>query len=155
VDIPLKVKVSKQLQSISGFKLVRFQDKFLYNPDLHWYVLIRVPQEPCFLVVIITSEIDKRIAYYRNTKKQKAVQCLIKIDNNIFPFLTKPCVIECNKTEYLKIEEIIHKIDEEKGFTFRNESVPTYLRQEIVSAIIYSPLISRFIGNKARSANPV
>jgi len=155
VDIPLKIRLSQQLHALHGFRIVRFQDNYLTDPDLHWYVLIRVPQEAHFLVIIITSEINKRISFYRNTRKPRATECLVKIDNDVFSFLTKPSIIECNQTKYLNIEEIVHRVDEAKGFTIRKEQVPDYLRKVIVSAILRSPLMSRFKGDKAKAANPL
>lgn len=104
---------------------------------------------------MITSQINKQIAFYQSTRKPKAADCLVRIDNNIFSRLNKPSIIECNKTEYLNIDEIVHKVEEAKGFVIYNETIPTYLRKEIVSAISSSPLISRFISDKAKVANPI
>jgi len=108
-----------------------------------------------FLVAVITSQYDKRVAYYRNTKQPKAIKSLVKINNNEFSFLNKDSFINCNVTEYVSHSELIHRIDETAGFKLYDDTIPAYLRKDIVSAIVQSPLVSKFVGNIAKEANPL
>ena len=87
----------------------------------------------------------------------KAADCLVRINNDEFPFLkrNKNSAINCNDTEYLDIRELVHRIDETVGFKVESESVPAYLRKEIVSAIIKSPMTPRFMNEMAKAANPI
>jgi len=55
----------------------------------------------------------------------------------------------------LSIDEIVHKVDEEKGFKIEKENVPAYLKKEIVSAILKSPLVPLAWGKIAKAANPL
>ena len=154
MDIPLKIQLPIQLKKIDDFCIVRFQDKTLQNPDLHWYVLIPAGLSH-FLIAMITSHGVKRAKYYRGTPQAKAVGSLVRINNNDFGFLKRDSVIECNYTEYLDIQEIIHRIEEEKGFKIEKEKVPAYLKKKIVSAINNSPLVSPLIRKLAIAANPI
>lgn len=154
VDIPLKIQLPIQLKDINDFCIVRFQDKTLQNPDVHWYVLIPAGSSH-FLIAMITSHGDKRAKYYRGTPQAKAISSLVKINNNDFGFLSRDSVVECNSTIYMDIQEIIHRIEEEKSFRIEKEQVPPYLKKEIVSAINNSPLVGPLIKKLAIAANPI
>jgi hypothetical protein len=156
VNIPFKIQLSIKLKEIADFHIVRFQDKKLQYPEPHWYVLIPTDSSH-FLIAMITSQIAKRKEYYKRTLKPKAVDSLVKINNDDFSFLKreKDSVVECNQVEYLRIEEIIHRVEEEKGFKIEKEQVPTYLKKEVVSAINNSPIVKPFMKKLAIVANPI
>lgn len=157
IKIPFKIQLKFKLREINGFCVAWFQDNTLQNPGPHWYILIRIQNTENFLVIIITSQLENRIKYYKNTGKPIAANCLIRIGNNEFTFLRtdKNSVIDCNATECLSIIEIVHRIDEEQGFKAEKEKVPTYLKRKIVSAINKSPLQSKMIKNLAKGSNPI
>lgn len=155
MDIPLKIRLPIQLKSLIGFRVIRFQDNKLTYPAPHWYILIRITGTDNFIIVIITSRRKKRIAYYKSTPKPKAAQCLVKISNDDFSFLSKDSAVNCNEAEYLSIKEIVHRIDESEGFKVEKEKVEAYLRKDIVSAIDKSPLVPPFIKNLAKASNPI
>ena len=157
IEIPFKIQLEVQLREIAGFCIAWFQDNSLQNPSPHWYVLIRIRDTENFLVIIITSQLAKRIDYYKKTKQQNAADCLVRIGNNEFSFLHKEknSAINCNETELLSIAEIIHRIDEGHGFKTENEKIPKYLKRNIVSAIIKSPLQPKMIGKLAKNSNPI
>jgi hypothetical protein len=159
LQIPLKLRLPLILKKIQSFSIVKFQDNNLINPSPHWYVLIPVPDKSSFLIAMITSKIDKLIAYYRRTKKPKAADSLVKISNDEFSFLKHQSVgrsvVNCNETECLDISELVHRIDETAGFKIEPEKVPEYLRKEIVSAILNSPMTSPFMHRIAKAANPM
>lgn len=155
MKIPLKLQILIKLKNISDFSIVRFQDKNLQNPHPHWYIIIPILSSDKFLVAIITSQHTKRAAYYKRTRQAQAADCLVRISNNEFAFLSEDCAINCNATEYLDIKEIVHKVDEDKDFKIEKEKVPVYLKKEIVSAIIKSPLTAKFIKKLAKESNPL
>ena len=155
MHFPLKLYVPLTLQSRTDFCLVHYQDDTLQFPSPHWYVFIPTKEDSKFLVIIITSQIEKRMNYYKNAKQLKATKCLVKISNNEFPFLNKLSAINCNETDLLSINEIVHKVDEEVGFKFEDEKIPAYLKKEIVSAILQSPLIPPLYKKYAKAANPI
>ena len=154
MNIPFKIQLSIRLKEIADFCIMRFQDKKLQYPEPHWYVLIPICPSH-FLITIITSQGAKRKEFYKRTRKPKAVGSLVKINNNDFNFLKKDSVIECNQVEYLSIQEIIHRVEEEKGVKIEKEQVPAYLKREIVSAINNSPIVGSFMKKIAIAANPI
>jgi len=154
VNIPFKVQLSVRLGQITDFCIVRFQDKKLQYPEPHWYVLIPTGSLS-FLVTMITSQGAKRKEYYKRTSKPKAIGSLVGISNNEFSYLKKDSVVECNQTEYLSIQEIVHRVEEEKGIKIEKEQIPGYLKKEIVSAINNSPIVIPFVKKLAIAANPV
>jgi len=157
IRIPFKIQLKFELSEIQGYCVVWFQDNTLQNPGPHWHILIRIKNTDDFLVTIITSQLEKRLNYYKNTKQRKAVRCLVKVGNNEFSFLHKEknSAVNCNETKLLSIIELVHLIDEDQGFNVEKEKVPTYLKKEIVSAINQSPLHSKKIKNLAKETNPV
>lgn len=156
MNIPFKIQLSTKLKEIADFRIVRFQDKKLQYPEPHWYVLIPTDSSH-FLIAIITSQAAKRKEYYKRTFKPKAVVSLVKINNDDFGFLKrgKDSVVECNQVEYLSIQEIIHRVEEDKGFEIEKEQVPAYLKKEVVSAINNSPIVKPFMKKLAIAANPI
>lgn len=157
IKIPFKIQLKFELSEIQGYRVAWFQDNTLQNPGPHWYVLIRIKNTDDFLVTIITSQIENRLNYYKNTNQSKAARCLVKISNNELSFLHKEknSAINCNETKLLSVTELVHLIDEEQGFNAEKEKVPTYLKKEIVSAINQSPLQPKKIRNLAKESNPI
>ena len=92
---------------------------------------------------IITSQIEKRVEYYRKTNP-KALRSLVEISNDIFDFLTKESIIDCNHMELLSREELIKRIDPAVPCQIKTRpgEMPRFLKRKIFSAIDQSPLLS-------------
>lgn len=130
------------LESIDNFCVLFFKD-IKHDPQAgpHFWVVFPVSQVLQFSVIIITSQIDRREKYYQ--KNPKALRCLVKISNDIFPFLNKESVIDCNRMELLSKEELIRRLDPAGPCQIKTrERFPSFLKREIFSAIDQSPLIS-------------
>jgi hypothetical protein len=155
VEIPLKIRVQVILKELKEWSVIWFQDNALKHPGPHWYIIIPTPDPSHFLLNMITSQGDNRIKYYKNTRKPQAAKCLVKISNDEFEFLSLNSVIDCNGCERLSAEEIIHRMDEATGFNQYPNKIPAYLKKEIVSAIMGSPLIAPFIQKIAKTTNPL
>lgn len=155
MEVPLKIRVQVILGELKEWSVVWFQDNNLKYPGPHWYIIIPTPDPSYFLLNMITSKIEERIQYYKNTGKPKAAKCLVRISNNEFEFLPLNSVINCNECERLSAEEIIHRMDEAMGFKSYPNKIPAYLRKEIVSAIVGSPLIRPFVQKIAKTTNPL
>ncbi|MFH0814252.1 MAG: hypothetical protein V2A69_15665 [Pseudomonadota bacterium] len=155
VPIPFKKLLPFKLKPLSGFLIVRFQDNNLTNPQPHWYIIIRIINTDNFIVIIITSQKNNRIRYYNRTNQPKASECLVGVNNNDFSYLTQDSAVNCNVAEHLSIEEIVHRVDEKQGFKIEEEPIQPYLRKEIVSAILKSPLLGRAIKDLAKASNPL
>lgn len=155
LNIPLKITLPITLKSLNGFRVVLYQDNTLEFPDRHWYIIIRIKDDDSFISIIITSQKTKRRHYYRNSPKPKAAECLVEINSDDFVFLTKESAINCNEAKLFSIDELISTIDEVKGFKVEDERVEAYLRKEIVSAILKSPLTLPIVKRLAKEANPL
>lgn len=154
MEFSFKFKVSQFLKTAQGFRVVKYLDINFKGSEPHFYIFIRIPEEDNFLTIIITSQIEKRTDYYRKTHKPIAAECMVRVDRNILPCLSLPSVIECNQAQYLTREKIVHLIDESAGFNhLRDISIPVYLRHNIISAILKSPILSNEIKKKAKLAN--
>ena len=139
MDIPPAVI----LNSINDFCILFFKDA-AHDPNAppHFWVIFPVSLILRFSMCIITSQ-DKRVNFYRKTNA-KALKSLVKITNDIFAFLTKESVIDCNRMELLSKEELLKRIDPKGPCEIKaiSEKFPSFLKREIFSAIDQSPLIS-------------
>jgi len=155
LKIPLKITLPIQLKSLTGFRIALYQDNTLHHPGLHWYIMIRIKNDDSFITAMITSQKTRRRQYYRDSPQPKAAECLVEINNNDFVFLTKESAINCNEAKLFSIDELIPTIDETSGFKLEEERVEAYLRKEIVSAILKSPLTPPIVKRLAKEANPL
>ena len=66
------------------------------------------------------------------------------MNNDIFDFLAKESIIDCNHMELLSKEELIKRIDPSVPCQIKIYSgeMPSFLKREIFSAIDQSPLLS-------------
>jgi len=118
-----------------------------HSPDAppHFFILFPLDKAICFLVTFITSNVEGRSFYYRDN--EKATKSLIPVDNNVFEFLRKKSIIDCNQSRLLTVEELIATIDPDGPCDIVSRKFPSYLREEIIKAILGSPLIERYIKN--------
>jgi hypothetical protein len=92
--------------------------------------------------------VEPRREYCRRTNI-KAEKCLIQVSNDIFSFLDrkKKSVIDCNQAELLSKEELRRRIDSQIPFEIKERKIPSYLKKDVASGIIQSPLIPKSMKN--------
>ena len=139
------------LNSINAFCILYFKD-LNHDKDApcHFYVAFPIKDDLSLIICILTSQVEAQKGYYKRTNP-KAVKCLIEIDRNILSFLNKETIIDCNKAELLSKEELKKRIDPDHPCEIKERKVPSYLKREIGSAIIQSPLISAHIKKLIKS----
>ncbi len=131
------------------FGVIYFKDKkYSLDAPPHNYVLVPTDKSHCLVVCIITSQIDKRKRYYKNSNVS-ALESLIEVDSKDFPFLSKPSLIDCNLVEMISKTGFESRV--EKSFKFemreRGRSFPEKLQAAILQAIKKSPLVGPYIKN--------
>lgn len=122
---------------ICHFKDINFADDVLG----HFYAVIPIPNSVNLTICIFTSQIEKRIEYYRRVNT-KAIQSLLKLDSSRLTFLSKECVIDCNKAELLPKALFKRRIDPQHGFLIKAVSIESSLLAEIINAIKNSPVVA-------------
>ena len=143
MDLPPEVL----LNSIRDYCVIYFKDRqHRQDAPPHFYLTFPIKDDLSLIICLITSQVEKQSEYYRRTNT-KAEQCLIQVSNDIFAFLDrrKKSVIDCNRAELLSKEELKKRIDPKFPLEIKERKVPSYLKKEIGSAIIQSPLISKII----------
>jgi len=143
MDLPPEVLLS----SIRDFCVIYFKDKqHTKDAPPHFYVTFPIKDDLTLIICIITSQVKTQREYYRRVNP-KAENCLIPVTNDIFSFLDrgKKSVIECNKAELLSKEELGKRIDPYFPLKIKEKTIPSYLKKDVCSAIIQSPLIAPFI----------
>jgi hypothetical protein len=141
MDIPPGVL----LNSIKDFCILYFKDaKHAKEAPSHFYVTFPIKDDLSLIICIITSQIESSERHYKRTNP-KAVKSLVPIDRNIFSFLNKKSIIDCNQAELLSKEELKKRIDPGGPCEIKEKKVPSYLKKDIGSAIIQSPLIAPYI----------
>jgi hypothetical protein len=137
------------LNSIRDFCVIYFKDsKHQKDAPPHFYVTFPVRDALSLIICIITSQVATQKEYYRRTNA-KAEKCLIQVSNDVFSFLDrkKNSVIDCNQAELLSKEELRKRIDSQTPFEIKERKIPSFLKKEVGSAIIRSPLIPKSIKN--------
>jgi len=135
------------LNSIRDFCVIYFKDiKHEKDAPPHFYLTFPVRDDLSLIICIITSLVETQREYYRRTNAE-AGKCLIQVSNDIFSFLDrkKNSVIDCNQAELLSKEELRRRIDSQIPFEIKERKLPSYLKRDVASAIIQSPLIPKSI----------
>jgi hypothetical protein len=145
------------LNSINDFCILCFKDsRHDENAPPHFYVTFPTKDEFSLIICIITSQVAKREDYYKATNS-KALEALIYIDNNTFNFLYKKSVIDCNKAELITKNKLKKYIHSSAPCKMAAQTIPIPLKQEIVNAIIHSPLVPpetvQWVENKNKETN--
>ncbi|KJU87687.1 hypothetical protein MBAV_000119, partial [Candidatus Magnetobacterium bavaricum] len=96
------------------------------------------------LLCIITSKVERRTKYYEFRHKT-AVDCLVKVDNNILSFLKVESVIDCNSIELIPKKELLDRIDPTHSIVVKQRNISNELKEEIGRAIKKSPLVKPYI----------
>jgi len=149
MDIPPGVL----LNSIKDFCILHFKDiEHTKEAPPHFYVAFPIKDDLNLIICILTSQVESQKAYYKRTNP-KAVKSLIKVNRNIFSFLKTETIIDCNKAELLSKEELTKRIDIGHPYKIKERKVPLYLKGEIGSAIIQSPLIPPYIKKLIKCKN--
>jgi len=141
VDLPLNLII----ESLTGFCVCYFKDK-RHAPESppHYYVTVPITDDTSLLLCIITSQVEKKMWYYRNVNVS-AISSLVLVDQSSLPFLTKESFIDCNKAELIEKNELIKIVDSKPSLEIKTRDVPDELKRKIISAINKSPLVSPFI----------
>ena len=124
-------------QSVFYFENIEHNE---YNRKPHYHIAIKTNNNRYILVVMFTSQIEKREAH-RSTN-QDAYNSLVYADNKDFDFLSKKSVIDCN--------DPLYKTKEELNSIIQNlQTKPTIISDEfqnkIIKAIKTSPLVRPYI----------
>lgn len=137
IDIPPEVI----LRSISDWCVIRFKDNYhsLEAPP-HWYFTIPINPGSLFTLCIITSQVHSRLYYYESFDP-KAARSLVRLETNVFPFIKKESLVDCNIAELLSVEELTKRIDIKIGLILEPQDIDNELKEKILKAILNSPLI--------------
>jgi len=141
MDIPPEIL----LQSINDFCILFFKDTtHNKNAPPHFYVAFPVKDGQYLVICILTSQVESQKNYYRRTNP-KAVRSLIQISRDDLSFLNKDTAIDCNRAEMLSREELKKRINSDPPLQLKERKIPSYLKKEICSGIVQSPLIPPYL----------
>jgi len=131
------------IDRIDDFCVLYFKDiEHSKEAPAHFYLTFPIADDRDFVICIITSKVEKRERYYRR-KNAKALKALVHVNNDIFEFLERfDSVIDCNRSELLTKSELVKRIDPRWGIKVRERAVPQFIKKEVMSAILQSPLIA-------------
>lgn len=111
------------------------------NSSPHFHIAVPTTDGNYILLVMLTSQISKRIEYYELTN-EKALQSLIQVEESTLCFLTKDSLIDCNNPIYKTREELSVII---KDLQYRNADLTDEFITSIKEAIKSSPIVRRNI----------
>jgi len=141
VDIPLPLFC----EYLTPFCVCHFKDK-KHGPESppHYYVIVPVSDTSSLLLCIITSQIEKRVNHYSRVN-QKAIDSLVRVNQDTLTFLTKESLIDCNGSELIPKADLIKRIDSSIKPNIVTRQIPKDLKKKIVLAIKKSPVVKPHI----------
>jgi len=153
MDIPSRVVINTLAHPDSGFTICHFKDK-KHAPaaPAHFHVVISLGDNLSIVVCIITSQMQQRADHYSGIGLEACLESMIPLDPSIFRFLSRGCVIDCNRAECLSLGELLGRVDESHpaGFTKKAEDgeFDGDLKERIINGIKNSPLVKDYIKKK-------
>jgi hypothetical protein len=130
------------INTISDFCIFFFRDRnHQAGAPPHFHVVFPVNAEADLVVTIITSHVDEQRQYYRRSSKD-ACDALVPVNNDIFYFLNRESVADCNRTELMTKFELAKHVDQSKPYEIKLRDIPPFFKKDICAAIRKSPLVS-------------
>jgi hypothetical protein len=130
-------------KSLTDFCLCYFAEK--NHPKPHYYLSVPINDNSSILLCIVTSQIENKLWYYRKTRREEAIQCLVPVDETTLPTLSRKSVVECNVPRYVLREDFGKIIDSKHGFKSVTREIPDDLKTQVIDAIKKSPLVKPYL----------
>ncbi len=105
----------------------------------HFHVALKVSDDQYIVLLMITSQVEKRLNYYERISNQSAKESLIIVNDELVTCLDRQSCIDCNRPDLYTREELSAKIDGELKFVATD--IESSLRTTLVDAIQRSPLV--------------
>jgi len=136
------------------FFCIKFADnRHLHKTHPHYYFCVPNNLRNCFLLVMITSQVEKKRKLYINN--EKAQKSLIYVDDTNLSFLKKESVIDCNEAEMLMRDELFNICVPRRGreiVCFDND-IQIGIKLAIINGIKNSPIVKPYIKNSILPLN--
>lgn len=146
----VKLPVELLIRSIENPCIAYFKNK---NHDRdapsHFFLIIPNPDCNQFLIVMMTSQIDKLVSrYQKSPKRDGLIASIVHVGCRDFEFLTNPKTsMDCNRAELLTKSELIAVVD--PGYEFdikiRGDNIDFRLVRKTLDAVMGSPVIKNNI----------
>lgn len=140
MDLPLSLKSDGIDDSFKNSRIYLFKNK---NHDVsaaaHYHIALQTKDSQYMVLNMITSKVEKRIAYYTMTNKSLVNSVVLVSNENIDILSTNSC-IDCNQPMYLTKEEINALVEDD--ITYIDTNIDINLKQTIVDAILSSSMVS-------------
>jgi hypothetical protein len=150
MDLPLDFC----LDSISEkeFGVIYFKDKELSeDAPPHNHVIVPINKDWCFMLCMITSQVEKKKKYYAHNPK--ALSSLIEVGPSNFPFLDRNSLINCNEIKLINKNKLAEIIDGSVNFEIRarDGDFAEDLKTKIIDGIKNSPLTKPYYADSLLS----
>ncbi|TRZ48811.1 hypothetical protein D4S03_09220 [bacterium] len=128
------------INTIDDFCLLLFRDRnHQAGAPPHFHVVFPVNAEADLVVTIITSQVGSLRQFYK--WKKDACDAMVPVNKDIFPFLTRESVVNCNQAELMTKFELAQRVDRLSEYRIKACKIPSYLKVDVCTAIRKSPLI--------------
>jgi hypothetical protein len=151
MDLPLRVLVGNLSHPCAGFTVCHFKDT-KHTPDApaHFHIVISLSDNESIVLCIITSQMQKLARYYQAaTESDACLDSMVPLDNSVFGFLDRGCVVDCNQAELLTIIDLEKRIDQKYEPAFKimanDRQFDGDIKLKIVNGIINSPVVKGIV----------
>lgn len=140
MEIPLPLEID----SLEGFSVCFFKDKnYAKKSPPHFYITIPTNQNSCLIICLISSKLEKRVAYYKKSNA-KCLASLVKLQKTDLGFLKTESIIDCNNAEHIHRNELKNRVVP-NTYRLISRDIPNGLKYKIIEAIRLSPKIKPYI----------
>jgi hypothetical protein len=151
MDLPLRVLVSNLSHPHAGFTVCHFKDtKHAPDAPAHFHIVLSLSDNESIVLCIVTSQMQKLARHYQAaTENDACLNSMVPLDNSVFGFLDRGCVVDCNQAELLVITELEKRIDQKYEPAFKimahDGQFKGDIKKKIVDGILNSPVVKGIV----------
>jgi len=148
----VEIPAALDIDALKGFSACFFKDKnHRKESPPHYYITIPSKQPSCLIICLVSSQLEKKIAYYKRSN-EKCLNSLLTIEEADLDFLDRKSVIDCNNAEHIHKNALKNRVVS-KTYNFIADDIPDDLKHKIIEAIRLSPKIKPYIKENIKYEN--
>ena len=141
MKLPNEIVVNSILDSYEKKRAYLFKSNGIEKE--HFHLCLKVNNDSYVLLFLVTSQVDKRLRYYKIRNDERFSDTVVVFDNTLMTCLSKQSCVDCNQPKYLTRDELFAEISGEVKFI--DTEIDFSLIKRIKAGIAKSPEVSEYI----------
>ncbi|MCK5537684.1 MAG: hypothetical protein KAI79_12720, partial [Bacteroidales bacterium] len=114
MELPNEIVINSILDSYENKRAYLFKSKGIEKE--HFHICLKVNNDSYILLFLVTSQVDKRLQYYKIRNDERFSDTVVVFDNTLITCLSKQSCVDCNQPKYLTRDELFAEISGEVKF---------------------------------------